>query len=48
MIAKTPVKAVGVDVRVVELALALLLGGCAAGALLLLGGVGRKGRGERR
>ncbi|MFJ6379637.1 hypothetical protein ACIQI7_06435 [Kitasatospora sp. NPDC092039] len=36
------------DVRVVELAFALLLGGCAAGALVLLGGAGRKDGGRRR
>ncbi|MFJ7909785.1 hypothetical protein [Kitasatospora sp. NPDC096204] len=41
-------RAVGADVRVVELAFALLLGGCAVGALVLLGGRGRKGWRQRR
>ncbi|MEU3561716.1 hypothetical protein [Kitasatospora sp. NPDC006786] len=36
------------DARAVELAFALLLSGCAVGALLLLGGAGSKDRGGRR
>ncbi|MFE7590482.1 hypothetical protein ACFU6K_13860 [Kitasatospora sp. NPDC057512] len=48
MIAVTVAGPVGADVRVVEVAFALLLGGCAVGALVLLGGAGRKGRGQRR
>lgn len=41
-------RAVGTDVRVVELAFALLLGGCALGAVLLLGSRDRKGWRQRR
>ncbi|MFD0407603.1 hypothetical protein [Kitasatospora sp. NPDC127116] len=36
------------DARAVELVFALLLSGCAVGALLLLGGAGSKDRGGRR
>ncbi|WP_316522708.1 hypothetical protein [Kitasatospora brasiliensis] len=38
----------GVDVRVVELAFALLLGGCAVGAVVLLGGSMRNDRRQGR
>ncbi|MEV7182731.1 hypothetical protein [Kitasatospora sp. NPDC093102] len=48
MIAVTAAGPAGADVRVVELAFALLLSGCVAGAVVLLGGAVRKDRRQRR
>ncbi|MFI2607385.1 hypothetical protein [Kitasatospora sp. NPDC018619] len=48
MIAVTVAAVAGAEMRVVEVSFALLLIGCATGALVLLGGTGRKRRGERR
>ncbi|MFE7529712.1 hypothetical protein ACFU7Y_28970 [Kitasatospora sp. NPDC057542] len=48
MIAVTAAGPAGADVQVVELVFALLLSGCAVGAVVLLGGAVRKDRRQRR